>query len=56
MNVNANQYFYIIYKQNYQIEGQYQLIQQYQNQGYNVIYGKALTNCTVISDVSVSVW
>jgi|GEM_PF-5033461 len=56
MNVNTNQYFYIIYKQNYQIEGQYQLIYQYQNQGYNVIFGKAISNCTVTSDFSVSVW
>jgi len=56
MNVNANQYFYIIYKQNYEIQGQYQIIYQYQNQGYNIIYGKALSNLTVTSDVSVSVW
>ena len=56
MNVNTNQYFYIIYKQNYEIQGQYQIIYQYQNQGYNVIYGKALSNCAVTSDVSVSVW
>jgi len=56
MNVNANQYFYIIYKQNYQIEGQYQLIYQYQSQGYNVIFGKAISNCTITSDFSVSVW
>jgi len=56
MNVNANQYFYIIYKQNYQFEGQYQIIYQYQNQGYNVIFAKAVSNCTVTSDFSVSGW
>jgi len=56
MNVNANQYFYIIYKQNYEIQGQYQLIYQYQNPGYNVIFAKAISNCTVNSDFSVSVW
>ncbi len=56
MNVNANQYFYIIYKQNYQIEGQYQLIYQYQTGNYNILFGKAISNCTVTSDLSVSVW
>jgi len=52
MNVNANQYFYIVFKQNYEIQGQYQIIYQYQN----VIYGKALSNCTIISDFAVSAW
>jgi tyrosine-protein phosphatase YwqE len=56
MNINANQYFYIIYKKNYKIEGQHQIIYQYQSQGYNMIFAKALSNCTVTSDFSVSVW
>jgi len=56
MNVSQNQYFYIIYKENYQIQGQYQLIYQYtQNQG-NVIFGKTLSNCIITSDFLVSVW
>ena len=52
MNVNAGQTFIIRYKNNYNIQGQYQII--YQAQGY--IMAKAISNCVVTSDYQVIAW
>lgn len=52
MNVSAGQTFVVIYKNNYNIQGQYHVLQM--AQGY--IMAKAISNCVVTSDYQVIAW